>query len=1388
MKTGKTCLLLINANLLPVHLIFLIAVIFFMSKEVKARGIVQADDAAPVEITATSAETGPVGYADLGSAFAAINAGTHQGIITVRILGNTVESTTAILNASTLPSDYSQVVIFPAAAGVSVTGDINMPLISLNGAQNVTLDGRLDASGNEAELGLINSNTGSIASTIDFVNGTTNCKVQYCLISGSSTASLGGVIRFGTSSTTGNSGNTVNHNHITSASAGRPLNLICSQGSPGITNANITVNNNLLFDFLNPGNSSNGIYVGSNSANWNITGNSFYETTGFVSTTPAEYSAIRISNSSGNGMTVSGNFIGGSSPEAVGTWIKTGDNNIFTGIYMNVGILANSNSVQGNVIRNFNWTNSLNANWRGIFIAGGTVNTGTLSGNTIGSGTGTGSITITFGAPTTFSPPNGFFGIENESSSTGNIANNTIGSVKTNCIDQSFSGNFYGIAKVQTDGILNLSDNIIGSETEPESIWLGSASSSNIQAAYGIIYFTGGFTGIATIENNTIANISNHTTSNLSPGGRVQGIFTQVSRNVISNNKIFELFSSGGSISGDRNAAVIGIAVNCTNPNINQDVSRNTIHHLRNTSVDPSRVMGIFYTGPATGNHRVSGNFIHSLFISTGANTTFPYIGEIYGIRINNGSTTYANNIVSLGSGVVARCFIYGIYDPGNAGSNNNFYFNTVFVGGASLAGGNYNTYGFFGNRNDNQRELKNNIFYNERSGQGIHCAIRFWKPFANTTLDFNNYFTATTYLARLNQDNITDFATWKALVGQDAGSVSENPAFINGGGTIPADYIPGNPRSGAAIAGIATDFGGNNRPCINTIGAWEVICHVSISSQPLNTVVCENEDAVFTVTASSGCNLSYLWQMSADGGNTWTDLSGNASFTGTDSDTLVITGSTFSLNNNRFRCNVVSFPTESPDCVTMTLSQVAILTVNPILAPRVTISADANPVCAGHPVTFTANPVNGGESPVYQWYVDGNPVGTNTDTFTFVPQNGASVFAVLNSDASPCLTSNPATSDVVTMIVNPLLVPSVTLLADINPVCAGSPVTFSAIPVNGGESPVYQWFINSMPAGNGGASYNYIPENGDVITLVMTPDASTCMAGAPSVSDQVIISVNPLVEAAGAVTGNPLFEPGSSSFAYFVDPIGNASGYIWTYSGSGVTISGSGPIVTLDFSVTATAGRLSVKGSNDCGDGVVSFIDLSPDVPMMVITSVFPEGLYNGGGMLRQASDGQGARFGAGIADQVTLELHDGSNYSNILYTFPGLDLLVSGIVTLPVPAGLSGTCYVTLRHRNHIAVTTAVPLSFTGNSISYDFDQPSKVFGNNLIQMADGEYAIFGGDVNQDGIVDTGDATPVDNNAEAFATGYLDTDVNGDGITDTADMTFIDNNAAGFVESLTP
>lgn len=82
---------------------------------------------------------------------------------------------------------------------------------------------------------------------------------------------------------------------------------------------------------------------------------------------------------------------------------------------------------------------------------------------------------------------------------------------------------------------------------------------------------------------------------------------------------------------------------------------------------------------------------------------------------------------------------------------------------------------------------------------------------------------------------------------------------------------------------------------------------------------------------------------------------------------------------------------------------------------------------------------------------------------------------------------------DTVAITITPSVLPTVTVVSGSgNTVCAGTVVIFSATAANGGSAPVYQWSVNGAIAGSTGSSYNYTPANGDVVTALLTSNA-TC-------------------------------------------------------------------------------------------------------------------------------------------------------------------------------------------------------------------------------------------------------------------------------------------------------
>jgi uncharacterized protein (TIGR02145 family) len=267
-------------------------------------------------------------------------------------------------------------------------------------------------------------------------------------------------------------------------------------------------------------------------------------------------------------------------------------------------------------------------------------------------------------------------------------------------------------------------------------------------------------------------------------------------------------------------------------------------------------------------------------------------------------------------------------------------------------------------------------------------------------------------------------------------------------------------------------------------------ILAVSVSISASSNPFCQGSTVTFTVTPTNGGGTpAYQWKVNGVGVGPNNPVYSYIPANG-DIVSCVLTSS-------------IPCPTGNPatsNTITMTEDNNVVVSV--------TITPSLNPVCAGTSVTFTATPVNGGTSPVYQWKVNGINVGTNNTTYNYIPVNGDLVTCMLTSNAA-CASGNPATSNTVTMTVNPNLPVSVIVTTSQNPVCAGNTVTFTATPTNGGLLPSYQWKVNGVGVGTNSPTYSYIPNNGDIVTCVLTSNA-TCPTGNPATSNAVTMTVNP--------------------------------------------------------------------------------------------------------------------------------------------------------------------------------------------------------------------------------------------------------------------------------------
>ena len=141
-------------------------------------------------------------------------------------------------------------------------------------------------------------------------------------------------------------------------------------------------------------------------------------------------------------------------------------------------------------------------------------------------------------------------------------------------------------------------------------------------------------------------------------------------------------------------------------------------------------------------------------------------------------------------------------------------------------------------------------------------------------------------------------------------------------------------------------------------------------------------------------------------------------------------------------------------------------------VTPTVTIAADQNPVCNGTTVTFTATPINGGTTPIYQWQVNGVNAGTNSETFT-VHHTCRWRYSNSDHDKQCKLRDHTDSNECSCYNDDHNCNTGGNITSPTNSICAGRSITFTATPTNGGATPAYQWMVNGNPvAGETAATF----------------------------------------------------------------------------------------------------------------------------------------------------------------------------------------------------------------------------------------------------------------------------------------------------------------------------
>jgi hypothetical protein len=309
----------------------------------------------------------------------------------------------------------------------------------------------------------------------------------------------------------------------------------------------------------------------------------------------------------------------------------------------------------------------------------------------------------------------------------------------------------------------------------------------------------------------------------------------------------------------------------------------------------------------------------------------------------------------------------------------------------------------------------------------------------------------------------------------------------------------------------------------------------------------------------------NYIWVVSAGGNIT----AGGTTSSSTVTVTWTTAGArTVSVNyTNGFGCPAL-------------VATVFNVTVNALPVPTI---AGPTSICVG--TTGNVYTTQAGMSG-YLWSVSAGGLitggtGTNAITVTWNTA-GAQTVSVNYTNANGCTAAAPTVYNVT---VNAPPVPTITGQTSM---CVNSGY-YNYTTETGMLN--YVWTVSSGGIINYGSGTYQIQVSwiaGGAQTVSVTySNGIGCNAITPTVLN---VTVNPLPDPAGAITGTAIVCAGTNGVAYSVAPINGATTYVWALPPNATIASGAGTnSITVNYGTNATSGMIYVYGNNLCGNGGTS-------------------------------------------------------------------------------------------------------------------------------------------------------------------------------------------------------
>jgi hypothetical protein len=379
---------------------------------------------------------------------------------------------------------------------------------------------------------------------------------------------------------------------------------------------------------------------------------------------------------------------------------------------------------------------------------------------------------------------------------------------------------------------------------------------------------------------------------------------------------------------------------------------------------------------------------------------------------------------------------------------------------------------------------------------------------------------------------------------------------------------------STTAVSGVITVRG------TNACGNGAISANYSVTVNPLpaaagtitgTATVCQGQNAVaYSVPAIANAT-----------GYTWTLPTGATIASGSNTNSITVNFSTTAVSG-------VITVRGTNACGNGTISANYSVTVNPLPASAGTITGTAT-VCQGqNGVAFSVPAIANATG--YTWTLPTGATiasGSNTNSITVNFSSTAVSGVITVRGTNAC--GNGTISANFAVTVNPLPAAAGTITGSAAVCQSQNGVAYSVPAIANATG--YTWTLPTGATIASGSNTNSITVNFSSTAspgVITVAGSNACGNG--TISANFAVSINPNPAAAGTIVGTATVCPGENGVTYSVPAIANATGYDWTLPSGATIASGSNTnSITVNFATSATAGVITVRGTNACGNGSVS-------------------------------------------------------------------------------------------------------------------------------------------------------------------------------------------------------